>query len=276
MSTLESGGFKGKVDDVLGGSSPFERLIAGIADFNNIDPNAIDKMYLVANSGLSTIFSQLNHGMSTLESGGFKGKVDDVLGGSSPFERLIAGIADFNNIDPNAIDKMYLVANSGLSTIFSQLSSGVGVLERGSFKDRIMNLIGEQSPFETLIDGLNDFASFDNETINNIQTVSNSLDMLKSLDTELNANPINEYTSAIHDLTEALGNLNNELSNNDSIDLTGSNQTETGQQNQSNSQDQIQKLNTIMTDILAVLLESNNMNKKQLKTTRSMTADLYR
>lgn len=114
------------------------------------------------------------------------------------------------------------------------------------------------------------------DSVSGFQTTFNEID--------LNYREIDRTTRSFEKMAEQLEEINNQLdgdkgfferlnpfSNND-----GQTAGDVISSSQNGSSEQIEKLNRVMTDILGVLMESNNMNKKQLNATRSMTGNLYR
>lgn len=113
-------------------------------------------------------------------------------------------------------------------------------------------------------------------SIGTFQEEFNSLD--------LDYREIDRTVRSLEKMTEQLENINEQLQggnddgffgfggNNDDNETTaGDVLSDFG----SGQKEQLEKLNRVMTDILGVLLESNNMNKRQLTATRSMTGNLY-
>lgn len=233
-----------------------------------LSPEEISKLERVAelSNGLASISSSMTS-LSKIE-------------GEMPFETLALSINNFKKLDTESLDKLTLVANSDLGNVFSQLDKGMQVLSSGGLKDAIFSALGAKSPFEKLVSNLNTFNDLKPGAVAKIETAAKSIEKLSSLENSLDTNPVNEYSSAINDLTEALQNLNSELANdNDTLfDQNPSAGNLIAQQNQNQTQDkeQLERLNNIMTDILGVLMQSNDMSRRQLRSTRSLTGDLHR
>lgn len=113
-------------------------------------------------------------------------------------------------------------------------------------------------------------------SIGTFQQEFNSLD--------LDYREIDRTVRSLEKMTEQLENINEQLQGGDDGGFFGfggnnnKNETTAGDVLSdlgTGQKEQLEKLNRVMTDILGVLLESNNMNKRQLTATRSMTSNLY-
>jgi hypothetical protein len=119
-----------------------------------------------------------------------------------------------------------------------------------------------------------------------VRDVSQSISGFQSTFNELDLNyrEIDRTTRSLEKMAEQLEEINNQLQGDqgflDKLNPFSNNDEQTAGDvvsgSQNGSSEQIEKLNRVMTDILGVLMESNNMNKRQLSATRSMTGNLYR
>jgi len=160
------------------------------------------------------------------------------------------------------------------------LGTGLKDLATGGALESITSFFGADSPFEKIVDGVNRFSEVDNSAFNNLMTTSNSLQKLTDLD--FDAGGMKAYTEAVKDLTVALEGLNNQMDGGEQSLLdkinpfsdSGSNSGSTAA-NQNSGNLQQDSVNTTLNNILAVLMASNDMNKKQLGAARAMSGNLY-
>jgi len=113
------------------------------------------------------------------------------------------------------------------------------------------------------------------ESLNTFQSSFNSMD--------LDYRQIDRTVRSLEKMTEQLEDINEQLQGGNDSGFFGfggndRNQTTAGDvlsNFNSNQREQLEQLNRVMTDILGVLLQSNDMNKRQLNATRAMTGNLY-
>lgn len=281
------------VTKLFGAKGPFDKIVAGVNKFKEVDDRAFDVITETgtALANVSTASQRMNVDAITgfasavrqLGSPDLVGHLKSMVGADSPLQKMRKDIAEFASLDRSSLDSLSMVTLNlqDLNAVSQNLNAepldnytnAMLKMSGSGLVDSLTSMFGGKSPIQDLANDLDKLANIDSSATKNLESLAN-------INQTLDSAPIEDYTSAITDLTEALQNLNTELAN-DNDTLFNQNPSAgnmIAQQNQTQSQDtqQLERLNSIMTDILAVLMQSNDVSRRQLRSTRSLTSDLHR
>jgi hypothetical protein len=236
----------------------------------------------------------LGDGLLKLAKGGVLESISSFFGADSPFTKIVDGVNEFSDIDGKALTSLFMTS-SNLSSLqkvtdsldtnpLDQFTNSMVKLVGSGALVRLADLTGDNSPLPEFAADLNSLGNVNVEAVNSVASAVNNLQGLQVAGENLDSSSINEYTQAVRTLTEELKNLNTELAGGeegffDKInpfskdDNKSAGQTMADSQNSGNLQQD--GVNTTLNNILAVLMASNDMNKKQLGAARAMSGDLY-
>lgn len=214
----------------------------------------------------------LGTGLLDLAKGSVLDSITQFFGADSPFDKIIAGVNKFANVDNAAFANLLHT-----STSLKQLADVDFESDNlGNYTENIRKLsfaVGNIDP--NTLDSLKQFATADfSQGASNLSRMS---------EIQFDSSGIESYKDAIEDLTAALQGLNTELAEDNNSGLFGQNENlsagqlmqQTGQNSQSGGNDKLEQVNRVLQDILSVLMQSNDMNNRQLRATRSMVGNLY-
>jgi hypothetical protein len=243
---------------------------------------------------IGTALGGLGDGLLKLAKGGILESISSFFGADSPFEKIVDGVNEFGDIDEGALTALFMTS-SNLSSLqkvtdsldtnpLDQFTDSMVKLVGSGALVRLRDLTGDNSPLPEFANDLNSLASVNVESVNSVASAVNNLQGLQVAGENLDSSSINEYTQAVRTLTEELKNLNTELAGGEQgffdklnpfskEDSKSAGQAMADSQNSGNLQQD--SVNTTLNNILAVLMASNDMNKKQLGAARAMSGNLY-
>ena len=302
LSSMTKSGLMDSLSSLIGGNSPLAQLANDLDKLAQIDQQGISTLESATTEldNVNRISSNLNpkpierytDAMSSMTKSGLMDSLSGLLGGNSPLAQLANDLDKLAQIDQQGISTLNSATTEldNVNRISSELNpeplerytDAISSMTQSGLMDSLSSLIGGTSPLAQLSTDLEKLAGVDSRSLSNVTAATDNLRSLSQVNESLDDSPIKNYTQAVGELTDALKNLNTELAN-DNNGMFGSDNTSAGElltasddNAQSSQSEQLERLNRVMTDILGVLLQSNDMNKRTLTATRSMTGDLYR
>ena len=186
---------------ILSAGDGVEKVAAGVERMAAVKDTANLKDIAAALGSLGT--AMLKFAGADLISG-----IGSLFGGDNVFDTMVEGINKFALIDALAIQNVADLAGTGLS----DLGDAMIKLAAGGIIDSIGSFFGASSPFEKMVDGINEFANIDATAVQNLTDSSGGLANLKAFADDLNADNVEDFAEAIGKLAVQLAKLNDELS----------------------------------------------------------------
>lgn len=186
---------------ILSAGDGVEKVAAGVERMAAVKDTANLKDIAAALGSLGT--AMLKFAGADLISG-----IGSLFGGDNVFDTMVEGINKFALIDALAIQNVADLAGTGLS----DLGDAMIKLAAGGIIDSIGSFFGASSPFEKMVNGINEFANIDATAVQNLTDSSGGLANLKSFADDLNADNVEDFAEAIGKLAVQLAKLNDELS----------------------------------------------------------------
>jgi class 3 adenylate cyclase len=186
---------------ILSAGDGVEKVASGVERMAAVKDTANLKDIAAALGSLGT--AMLKFAGAELISG-----IGSLFGGDNVFDTMVEGINKFALIDALAIQNVADLAGTGLS----DLGDAMIKLAAGGIIDSIGSFFGASSPFEKMVDGINEFANIDATAVQNLTDSSGGLANLKSFADDLNADNVEDFAEAIGKLAIQLAKLNDELS----------------------------------------------------------------
>ena len=87
-------------------------------------------------------------------------------------------------------------------------------LTAGGVLDSITSFFGADSPFDKLVEGINEFKGVDQSALTNVNSSASALSKLSAFDSELDASNLKKYADQLERVGEALEKMNDELTKN--------------------------------------------------------------
>lgn len=203
-----------------------------------------------------------------------------LMGGALP--TFAEGLKSFDEMDGGNL----LRVGGGIASLgagMAVFAAGMAALAVGNVIDSVLGFFAK-SPFEKIAQEVKHFDSIDLSTVEKITDTSDGLLGLANITDKLDASPIAGYTDAIIDLTDALKDMNKELSGSGG-GLLGRRSTPAAGEilenitsasgTDSDRNEKLEDVNRTLVDILGVLMRTHDVDKRQLNATRAMTNNLY-
>lgn len=116
-------------------------------------------------------------------------------------EKIAAGLERMGQIEGAENIKDLGSALGDMGTAMLQLGAG-------NVLDSIMSFFGASSPFEKMVEGINEFSGVDQTALTNMVASGGALEGLKAFADEIDKSKVEDFAEAIEDLAEAMKELN--------------------------------------------------------------------
>jgi len=97
-----------------------------------------------------------------------------------------------------------------LGSALGDMGTAMLQLGAGNVLDSIMSFFGASSPFEKMVEGINEFSSVDQVALANMTKSSGALDTLKAFADDIDSSKVEDFAKAIDALAESMEKLNEE------------------------------------------------------------------
>lgn len=186
------GGFLGGIIKMISaggviyvGLKAFQKLLGGFANPTVIAGSAVITGLLV---GTGAAIALAGQGISSAGDG---------------VEKIAAGLERMGAIEGSENIK-------DLGSALGEMGTAMLSLGAGNVLDSIMSFFGASSPFEKMVEGINEFSGVNSQALANMTTSSGALSGLKTFADEIDKSKVEDFAEAIKALALAMEKLNEE------------------------------------------------------------------
>lgn len=162
-------------------------------------------------------------------------------------------------------------------------------LGAGGVLDAIGRLFGSDSPLDSVRESVNGFGQIENVAIEKMNSVGSALRSLAELTNNLDGSKLEEYAESMQNLAEAFKELNEQLAETNRGAFGGGSGVSVasliqggqlggmnnGSGSGSASSEQIERLNTTMSQLLTEFRTNNTLTREHIDTTRRSSNSIY-
>lgn len=186
------GGFLGGIIKMISaggviyvGLKAFQKLLGGFANPTVIAGSAVITGLLV---GTGAAIALAGQGISSAGDG---------------VEKIAAGLERMGAIEGSENIK-------DLGSALGEMGTAMLSLGAGNVLDSIMSFFGASSPFEKMVEGINEFSSVDPVALASMTSASGALSGLKNFADDIDSTKVEDFAEAIDKLAESMEKLNDE------------------------------------------------------------------